>query len=153
MIFESINYSFFAQDIAFSMAVGFAVALINEFVSIFLYKGRVRLFIKDIFICVLFAVAVFSYVVSFANYPVVRIYHILAAFLGFLSFNIPFSKFFQKLSEKIFDFIKIKILCLNDKIKSIICVFVEKRRHKTQEKEQQGQKAGLKTEEVLVYNL
>jgi len=153
MIFESINYSFFLQDIFFSMAVGLAVAIIHEIVSIFLYKGRIRLFIRDIFICFLFAVAVFSYVVSFANYPVVRIYHILAAFFGFLSFNIPFSKIFHKLSEKIFGFAKLKILYLYSKMKSIICVLSEKRRRKTQEKEQQGQKADLKTEEVLVYNL
>ena len=153
MIFESINYSFLLQDFAFAMAVGFAVAVVNEAVSIFVYKGRRLVFIKDILMCVFFAAAVFSYVVSFANYPVVRIYHIIAAFVGFLSFNIPFSKFFHKIHEKIFGFLGHKILCVCGKIKPVICVFAGKRRQKKKAQQDALHKADLKSDEVMVYNL
>jgi len=152
-MFESVNYSFLLQDFLFTLAVGFAVGFINQLVSVFIYKGKIRLFIKDIFICTLFAVVLFSYVVSFANYPVVRFYHIIGAFTGFLSFNIRFSIFFQKISEKIFSFIKRKILCSFEKIKSVFCDLCRKKRQKWDETPKTEEKADLKTEDILVYNL
>ena len=152
-MFESVNYSFLLQDFLFTLAVGFAGGFINQLVSVFIYKGKIRLFIKDIFICTLFAVVLFSYVVSFANYPVVRFYHIIGAFTGFLSFNIRFSIFFQKISEKIFSFIKRKILCSFEKIKSVFCDLCRKKRQKWDETPKTEEKADLKTEDILVYNL
>ena len=84
MNFDVVNYSFLLQDFIFAMGAGFAVGGINRFLSLFLYKGKIRLWIKDMLVAFLFAVAVFSYVVSFANYPDVRIYHLLGALFGFL---------------------------------------------------------------------
>lgn len=153
MIFESINYYFLLQDFFFSMAVGFVVAVANQAVSVFIYKGRAALFVKDIFVCTLFAAALFSYVVSFANYPVVRFYHIIAAFAGFLSFNIRFSAVFQKIFEKIFKFFYRKILCFISKIKSIICVLDREKCSKRKKASDLEKDADLKNGEVLVYNL
>ncbi len=153
MIFESVNYSFLLQDFLFTLAVGLAVGFINQLVSVFIYKGKVRLFIKDIFICTLFAVALFSYVISFANYPVVRFYHIIGAFIGFWSFNIRFSIFFQKISEKFFGFLKRKMLCRFGKIKSVFCDLHRKRQEKRRKTKKEETKADLKTEDILVYNL
>lgn len=152
MIFESINYAFLLQDFVFAMAAGFVVGFLNQIVSIFICKGRICLFIKDIFICTVFAVTLFSYVVSFANYPVVRFYHIICAFAGFLSFNIRFSTIFHKIFEKIYKIFLRKILWLWNKIKTAFCV----RRHKMAEKRQKTEdlpkNADLKTREVLIYN-
>ena len=152
MIFESINYSFLLQDFLFAMAVGFVVGFINQLVSIFLCKGRAGLFVKDIFICTVFAVALFSYVVSFANYPVVRFYHIFGAFAGFLSFNIRFSIIFHKIFGKIYGIFEHKMLCVWQRIKSAFCTSWRKRATKHPESKEKGKNADLKTNEVLIYN-
>ena len=153
MIFESINYSFLLQDFLFAMAAGFAVGGINQLVSVFLYGGRIRLFIKDILICTIFAVAVFSYVVSFANYPVMRIYHIAGAFCGFRAFNIEFSKKLQNIFEKNFLFLKHKMLWMVKKCKSTICAKAAKRRAKRQKLPPQQPQPHLKNDDSLVYTL
>lgn len=153
MIFDSINYSFLLQDFVFAMAVGFAAGAINQLVSAVLFGGRIRLFLKDILVCTIFSVAVFSYVVSFANYPVMRIYHIAGAFCGFLSFNFEFSKNLQKVFKKIFLWIKHKILCMVKKCKTIICVKAEKRRLKKKKQPSAQPQSPLKNSESLLYNL
>ncbi len=152
MIFESINYSFLLQDFLFAMAVGFAVGFINQLVSIFLCKGRAGLFVKDIFICTVFAVALFSYVVSFANYPVVRFYHIVGAFAGFLSFDIRFSIIFHKIFGKIYEIFKRKMLCVWQRIRSAFCAAWRKRATKHPVSKEETKKADLKTNDVLIYN-
>ena len=102
MNFDSVNYSFLLQDFVFAMAAGFAVGGANLFLSLFLYKNKISLWIRDMLTAFIFAIAVFSYVVSFANYPDVRIYHLVGALFGFLSFNFNFSTIFHKYSEKFF---------------------------------------------------
>ena len=124
MNFEAVNYSFLLQDFIFAMGAGFAVGGANCFVSLFLNKGKICLWIKDMLVAFLFAVTVFSYVVSFANYPVMRIYHIAGAFCGFRAFNIEFSKKLQNIFEKIFLFLKHKMLWMVKKCKSTICAKV-----------------------------
>ena len=153
MIFEGVNYSFLLQDFLFSIGAGFVVGGLNQLLSVFMYKGRIRLFIKDILVCFLFAVVVFSYVVSFANYQVVRIYHILGALLGFLSFNIRFAHIFHKFFEKFFLFIKNKMLCYGKKVFTTICVFCKKRTKRRHTDKETAQPNHLKNKEVIVYNL
>ena len=153
MIFESVNYSFLLQDFLFSMGAGFVVGVINQLLSVVLYRGKVRLFIKDMLVCFVFAVVVFSYVVSFANYQIVRIYHILGAFVGFLAFNINFSAIFHKFFEKIFLFLKNKILCHGKKVFTTVCDLRAKCTIKRQKEQNVTEAAPLKSEEVIVYNL
>ena len=152
MIFESVNYVFLLQDFAFAMAAGFVAGIINQIVSIFICKGRICLFIKDIFISTVFAVVLFSYVVSFANYPVVRFYHIVCAFAGFLSFNIRFSIIFHKIFGKIYGIFEHNMLCVWQGIKSAFCVGWRKRATKHPESKENGKNADLKTNDVLIYN-
>lgn len=152
MIFESINYAFLLQDFAFAMAAGFVAGIINQIVSIFICKGRICLFIKDIFISTVFAVVLFSYVVSFANYPVVRFYHIVCAFAGFLSFNIRFSIIFHKIFKIFYKIFLRKILWLCNKIKTAFCAQRHKRAEKRQKAQDLPENADLKTKEVLIYN-
>ena len=153
MIFESVNYSFLLQDFLFSMGVGLVVGVVNQLLSVFLYKGRTRLFIRDMLLCFVFAVLVFSYVVSFANYHIVRIYHILGALLGFWAYNINFSVIFQKFFEKIFLFVKNKMLCYGKKLLTTVCDLRTKSTIKRKKDQNVAEEVLLKSEEVIVYNL
>lgn len=91
MIFEVQNYKFIFWDIVYSIPVGFVLGFINRLLSVFLYKGKIRLFIKDILNGINFAVLLFSYSVSFANYGVLRWYNLAGAILGFWLFGKGFA--------------------------------------------------------------
>ena len=153
MIFESINYWFALQDFIFSMAAGFVTGFIYQLLSVVLYGNKIAVFVKDIIICFIFAVVIFSYVVSFTNYPIIRIYHILGGFLGFLCFPFRFSIYLQKIFFKIFSAVKNKMLCYSGKVLSIICDRRPKRTKSKAEKETKQKEDHLKSEEVLLYNL
>ena len=153
MNFDSVNYYFLLQDFAFAMAAGFAVGGINRFLALFLYKGKVRLWIRDMLTAFIFSVAVFSYVVSFANYPDVRIYHIVGALFGFLSFNFNFSTIFHKFSEKIFSKVKNNMLCYGKKVYSTICTKRQKIHKKHKKRQPVAENTDLKNDNNWVYNL
>ena len=153
MIFESIDYFFAIQDVLFSLGAGYAVGFFAQILSVFLYKGRIRMFIKDILVSFVFAVVMFSYVISFTNYPVIRIYHILGGIMGYFCFSLQFSVFFQKISEKIFLFLKNKMLCYGKKVSSTICGLKQKMQKKSKSAKQQEENGPLKKEAELLYNL
>ena len=153
MIFESINYSFALQDFAFSLGAGFAVGFFHQLLSLVLYKGRVAPFAKDIITSFVFAVTMFSYVVSFTNYPIIRIYHLIGGLAGFLCFPLRFSTIFHKFSEKIFKFFKNKILCFGKKLSTTICGFVEKIPQKDKKQSDEAKTDHLQSKEDLLYNL
>lgn len=92
MIFEPQKYSFIMQDAVYSLAVGFLCGFINRLLSCFLYKGRIKLFIKDVVMTVIFATLLFSYTVSFANYKVLRWYNVLFAIVGEIAFRPAFDR-------------------------------------------------------------
>lgn len=153
MNFEAVNYFFLLQDFAFAAAAGFAVGIINQLLSVFVPpKGLLR-GLKDVLSCFVFAVVLYSYVISFTNYPDIRIYHILGGCAGFLCFSYNFSTFFHKIFIKIFKRIKNNILCLGKKIKSTICAVRQKRRKKQKQSQNAAEQGHLQTKEVLVYNL
>ena len=153
MNFDVVNYSFLLQDFVFAMGAGFAVGGINRFLSLFLYKSKIRLWIKDMLVAFLFAVAVFSYVVSFANYPDVRIYHLLGALFGFLSFNFNFSTIFHKFFENFSKNTKNKMLCYGKKVYGIICVKKQKTSKKQKKQQSLPENTDLKNNDNWVYNL
>lgn len=93
MIFEPQNYKFIFQDGIYSMAVGFIVGFVNQLLSVFLYKGRIKVFIRDILISVFFTTVLFSYCVSFTNYGVLRWYNCLFALAGRRLFSPCFGAF------------------------------------------------------------
>ena len=153
MIFESIDYWFALQDFIFSMAAGFVVAFFYQLLSVFLYKGKTTVFIKDMITCTVFAVVIFSYVISFTNYPIIRIYHILGGFLGFLAYPFHFSTIFHKFFEKIFSVLKNKILCCGKKVLTIVCERRQKSAKTADIAPMEPQDGHLKSCEVLLYNL
>ena len=153
MNFEAVNYSFLLQDSLFAMGAGFAVGGVNRFLSLFLYKGKICLWIRDMLTAFLFAVAVFSYVVSFANYPDIRVYHLLGALFGFISFNFHFSPIFHKFFEKFFNRVKTYILCCNKKVYNTICGARQKIIKKHKKQQPVAENTDLKKDDNWVYNL
>ena len=153
MNFEPVNYAFLLQDFVFAMAAGFAAAFIKEVLSCFLSGGRTAVFIRDIISCFIFSVLVFSFVISFANYPDIRIYHVAGALLGFLSFNISFGKMFHNLFKRAFLKIKSHILCPVEKIKHTICAGAALSAQKKNKKAGKEKSKALKNKEQVVYNL
>ncbi len=153
MIFESINYSHLLQDFAFTMGAGFGAAFVGGCLFAFLPGGKRMLFLKDIAGCFVLAVMVFSYVVSFANYPDIRIYHIISGFVGYLSFPQTVFMPFQEIFKKFFVKFKNDILCCGGKIKSTICDLRQKHRAEKPSEPIQEADGDLKNREVWVYNL
>lgn len=153
MIFESVNYSHLLQDFVFSMGAGFAAGFINQVLSAFFPSGKKGVFFRDIIACLVFTIVVFSYVISFTNYPIIRIYHILGGIAGYLSFPYRFSIYSQKILKKFFGKFKNKIWCFAVKIKSTICARRQKSRLRKEQQQKTEQQGDLKTEEVWVYNL
>ncbi|MBQ6929512.1 MAG: hypothetical protein IJN27_04335 [Oscillospiraceae bacterium] len=153
MNFDSVNYCFLLQDFVFAMAAGFAAKGISCVLSVFLHRGRAALWIRDMLTAFIFAAVVFSYVISFANYPDVRIYHLLGAAVGFAGFDFKFSTIFHKISEKILKIIKNKMLCLIKKARSIICGFGVKIRRTNKKEQKVAENTDLKNNNNWVYNL
>lgn len=153
MIFESINYVWLLQDFVFSMVAGFITAIFSQIIGIILYKGKIRLFIRDILTCLFFSVMIYSFIISFANYHILRIYHIIGGLIGFLCFNIKFSKIFHILFERIFKWNKSKILCVLKKINSTISVRRQKKAKSKVEKQKSTTDESLKTDIIYVYNI
>lgn len=153
MNFSSVNYGFILQDFVFAMGAGFAVGGINKFLAIFLCGGKIRNAVRDMLVAFIFAAAVFSYTISFANYPDIRIYHLLGAFLGFLAFDFNFSTIFHKIFKKIYKLLKNKILCCNKKIHGTICGVKQKYSQKQKKQQQMAENTDLKKQDNWVYNL
>ena len=152
MIFEPQKYSFLFQDAVYSLAVGFMAAVINRRLSLFLYRGRVKLFIKDVLMSVVFAVLIFSYCVSFANYNVLRWYNVMVAVVGFIALgpgtdgSCPL--FVQLLSVTVKHLQKkarSRVIAVRQKIK-------EKNIEKQQKFTQKTEHDTLKEQDVMLYN-
>ena len=151
MIFEPQKYSFLFQDAVYSLAVGLIMAVINRGLSVVLYRGKIRLFIKDILTSVIFAVLIFSYSVSFANYNVLRWYNVVIAAAGFLVL-LP-----GKTKGTVFtQLLKVTVKHLRKKTVGSVKAVRQKIKEKNIEKQQKfTQKTGpdtLKEQDVILYN-
>lgn len=153
MIFEAVNYAHLVQDFVCSAGAGFGVAFVGQLLSSVLPCGKKGVFVRDVAVSFLFALTIFSYVISFTNYPVVRIYHLIGGAAGFFAFPVKFSVFFHKISKKIFNIPKNKMLCLYGKIKSTVCDKTQKTVKNNEEGQNALQNDHLKSEDVLIYNL
>lgn len=153
MNFDSVNYCFLLQDFIYAAAAGFVAGGINQFLTVFLYGRKTLVWIRDMLAGFIFSVVVFSYVVSFANYPDIRIYHILGAFAGFLSFDYKFSTIFHKIFEKILTAVKNKMLCAFEKAATTVGVLYEKNRQKHKKGQTGAENTDLKNNNNWVYNL
>ena len=106
MIFEAQRYDLVFWDAVYSMGVGFVVGFIYQLLSAFFYKGKIAVFIKDIAISCIFAIVIFSFVVSFANYKVLRWYNVTFALLG----RVMFTPNFGNIVHKIFQVLILKFI-------------------------------------------
>ncbi|MEG3029089.1 MAG: hypothetical protein RR827_01660 [Oscillospiraceae bacterium] len=153
MIFEGIDYTLLFFDILYSLGAGVLAGGINQILCIFFYRGKVWLFIKDILMFFIFSVTVFSFVISFANYPILRYYHVLGAAAGYLSFTPPFSKVFNWVFIKVGQVIKGRIKKILLYFNKILSGAIEKHGKKRQEKQKSKDKMLLQKDVVWVYNL
>ncbi len=152
MIFEPQKYSFIMQDAVYSLAIGFMCGFINRCLSCFFYKGKVRLFIKDVLMTVVFATLVFSYAVSFANYKVLRWYNVFFALMGLVFFRPCFDRIVHILSS----FIAVTIKYIFSLIKNAVVISAKEYRSKKVVKHQKNTQnlpsEPLQDDDKVLYN-
>ena len=156
MIFEPTNYLLLLEDFLYSFGVGFFIGFIQQIIGIFFQKGRKSLFAKDILVSIIFSILIFSYVISFANYPVLRVYHVAGGVFGLYLFPFNFSKPINRImchfSNNIYNIIKPVTCNIFLKIKEKIS---KSRKEKNPKKCEISQilENDLQSNEVKVYNL
>ena len=152
MMFEAQRYSLVLWDALYSMGAGFVVGFVYQVLSVFLYKGKVAVFIKDIATSVFFAVVVFSFSVSFANYKLVRWYNIAFALLGWVMFTPGFSHCWHRVIISLFTGVKNTTVKCAKGICGKLLNKTEKKVKKADENTQKNQTDLLKDCEVVLYN-
>ncbi len=147
MIFTPENHRFILEDCLYCLSVGFIVSFINEILKSIFYKNKIEIFIKDILISIIFAVVIFSYVISFANYSILRWYHILVSFIGFLLSRFSFSKILKLFFDLYFKVFWVVFKHLRENIKIKV-----KFKEKIDTKKCESKEILLKSKDVLLYN-
>lgn len=152
MIFEVQSYSFIFQDRIYSLAIGFVTGFVNQLLAVFLYKGKVKIFIRDILVSLFFTVLIFSYSVSFANYKILRWYNVAFALAGAVLFTPCFSTAGNLLLSlagvTVRHGAKKTAAAAGEKIQ----IFRQKKIVKNQKITQKNSPEVLKRDEVLLYN-
>ena len=152
MIFEVQSYQLILWDAVYSMGIGFVSAVIYQILSAFMARGKILIFIKDVVISCIFGVLIFSYVVSFANYKVLRWYNVAFGLLGWFCFPLAFGKSFNILISNLLSKISIKTTNCVKQVCGKLSVITEKKSQKNKNNTQKNQKEVLKETEVLLYN-
>ena len=152
MIFEAQNYYLVFQDAVFSMAVGFVTGAFYQLIGIFFYKGRTGLFIKDVLTGIVFTTLIFSYSVSFANYPILRWYMVLFALAGLLVFPAGLSKW----GNVAVSLMAVTVVHYCGNVYSKMCgkllAILQKNKEKKQKITQKNPAELLKNADILMYN-
>ena len=152
MMLEAQRYSLVLWDALYSMGTGFVVGFVYQLLSVFLYKGKIAVFIKDIAISVVFAVVVFSFSVSFANYKLVRWYNIVFALLGRVMFTPGFSHCLHRVVTSLFTGVKNTTVKCTEGICGKLLNKTDKKAKKAEENTQKNPTDLLKDCEVVLYN-
>lgn len=152
MIFEAQRYSLVVEDLVYSMGAGFATGVVYQLLSILFYKNKVAVFIKDVLISCFFATVLFSFVVSFANYKVLRWYNIAMALLGRLGFTPAFSKGVHSAVSRLSKYVKSNLIKVFGFFHKKLLTKMQKKVEKFYEKKQKNQTEVLKETEVVLYN-
>ena len=152
MIFEPQKYSFIFQDAVYSLGVGFLCGFINRLLSCFLYRGKIRLFIKDVVMTFVFATFIFSYTVSFANYRVLRWYNVLFAFTGKIAFRPAFDKAVRLISGLVGVTVRHVYRVLVVRVGKYITVYRQKKVVKHQKNTQNQLCELMQDDEKVLYN-
>lgn len=152
MIFEPQSYYLIFQDAVHSLGIGFITGVVYQLLGIFLYKGRMKLFVRDVITGLFFTAAMFSYSVSFANYPVMRWYMVVFAVFGMVMFTPAFSHRAHRILVMICSFLH---LCANRRSSKICVKFLENIKKKQLKKQKITQKNAsevLKESSIILYN-
>lgn len=152
MIFEAQRYDFVFWDAVYSMGVGFAVGFVYQLLSVFLYKGRLAVFVKDIAIGCIFTIAVFSFVVSFANYKVLRWYNVAFALLGRVMFTPQFGLLLHRWGDMVVMGVKTAVKKVFKGIYGKFLTKKDKNVEKPEEFSQENENEVLKRTEFILYN-
>lgn len=152
MIFEAQSYRLIFHDAVFSMGVGFITGFIYQLLGVFFYKGKIKQFIRDIITGMVFTVLIFSYSVSFANYPVLRWYMVLFAVIGAVLFVPRFSHTGNLLLKLTVATTAFATFGLWKKLRGKLLDKMQKNRQKKQKITQKNQSEVLKTNDIMLYN-
>ena len=152
MIFEVQDYSLIFHDAIFSMGAGFLAGVFYQFLGAFLYSGRVQLFIKDVLAGIVFTTLIFSYSISFANYPILRWYMVLCGVLGMVVFPICFSKWCNILVRLAAVTATVLSAAAYKKVCGKLLAIWQKNKEKKQKITQKNQPETLKNDDILLYN-
>ena len=152
MIFEAQRYSLVMEDLIYSMGAGFMTGVVYQLLSLLFYKNKVAVFIKDVLISCFFATALFSFVVSFANYKVLRWYNIVMALLGWLTFTPSFSNGFHSAVGRLSKCVKSKLIKVYTVFHKKLLTKMQKKVERFHEKTQKNQTEVLKETKVILYN-
>ncbi len=147
MMFSAENYKFILEDCTYALAAGFILSFINEILNSLFYKTKINVFIKDILFFIIFAVILFSYVVSFANYPVLRWYHTLFCIIGFIVSRFSFAKILRL----IFDLYLAGFYIISSHLKRKVKIKVKFKEKLDNTKSEKNQNL-LKSNDILLYN-
>ncbi len=147
MIFDAIDYTLLFDDVLYSLAPGIIIGFINEVLASFFYKGKKAIFIKDVLMSIISSIIIFSFVISFANYRILRWYHFVSCFVGFYFFSFSFSHFI-KTASAIF-FVTIKVINKNFRIKMKKKAKKQSKKHKLSQKNNENT---LKKDDKVLYN-
>ncbi len=152
MIFEVQSYWLIFQDMVYSLGVGFIAGFINQLLAVFLYKNKKAVFVRDIIMSIVFAVLVFSYTVSFANYKVLRWYNVLFALIGLVLFTPCFSKGGHLMVLLVASSAVFMVRTAKHNIVKMFSRCREKRRKNLKQTNCEKSNDVLKNEDILLYN-
>ena len=152
MIFESQSYYLIFQDAVHSLGIGFITGFVYQLLGIFLYKGRKKLFVRDVATGLFFTVAMFSYSVSFANYPVMRWYMVVFAVIGMVMFTPAFSHRAHRILVTVCSFIYSCVNRRSNKICVRLLENIKKKQLKKQKNTQKNASEVLKENNIMLYN-
>ncbi len=152
MIFEPQKFTYILQDALYSMAAGFTAGFFYRWLDVFLPKGKVRVFIKDIVTAVFFSFVMYSYVVSFANYRVLRWYNVLFGIIGMILFDPVFNTGLKIL----FSVVKLLLFTRLKRIVDVLMAernkFISKQKEKYQKITPKNSPQLLKQDDKILYN-
>ncbi len=152
MIFRRQKGWFIFQDAVYSIARGLVTGIFNRFLSLFLYKGKSKIFIKDITVSLVFALVLYSYIISFTNYKVLRWYNVLFALIGLNAFNPIFDNMVRiiiKIATVTAKYGLSKVIC---KLKAKTKYMLQKNKKKSQKIPQKNSPELLKEQADILYN-
>ena len=152
MMFEPQSYTLIMWDAVYSIAAGFVVGFVYQLLSVFLYRGKLAVFIRDVAVWAVFASVLFSFVISFANYKVLRWYNVAFGLVGWRCFPFAFSavcnRWCMAVSSKFLNAVK----HFAGVVAGEFSAMAEKKRTKKKKITQKNKEELLKETEVLLYN-